>query len=243
MPQPIAAITRDRTGILYAGTSVTFTCNVTLDSSVDALESVSIQWTGPRAIPGQQYSVTDATGSGLTYSGSLSIIPLEDDRDDGTYMCNVTVTGGSFILAATNSDETTLDVTSKKLLYTSSCVMYMHGFDNSFASVSDLPTLVVTIASTSLPLTSQSFTFECMAVVVDGLLEQPSLELVAPNGTSLVLEANSTSLQYTLSSLETSDGGEYTCIIILTIPGSGIDRQGSATETITVVGMLSFHDH
>lgn len=105
----------------------------------------------------------------------------------------------------------------------------------------DLPPLVVNIATDGLLLTSQSFTFECTASLVDGLLQPPSLELVAPNGTTLAQGSGTTTLQYSLLSLDISDGGEYTCIINLTIPGSGIDRQVSATESITVVGMSFYH--
>ena len=36
----------------------------------------------------------DASGSGSTYTSSLTISPLAD-QDDGTYTCTVVVTGGS----------------------------------------------------------------------------------------------------------------------------------------------------
>ena len=98
------------------------------------------------------------------------------------------------------------------------------------------PMLVVSITMTGSLLTSQSYTLECTVNVIDGLIQSPRLELMAPDGTSLALEPSGTTLTYTLSSLSTSDEGEYACTTILAIPGSGINRQASATASINVVG-------
>ena len=80
---------------------------------MDTDVSVSVTWTGPRTIPGERYSVIEASGSGETYTGSLTISPLAEDQDDGQYTCSVTVSGGSSVLEATNSDSTTIDVIGK----------------------------------------------------------------------------------------------------------------------------------
>ena len=82
---------------------------MTLDSNVDSGESVVTSWSGPRAIPGERYSVTDASGSGGSYTGSLTISPLAD-QDDGTFTCTVTVTGGSNVLQASASDDIIITV-------------------------------------------------------------------------------------------------------------------------------------
>ena len=74
--------------------------------------NVSVTWTGLRTIPGERYSVMEACGSGGTYTGSLTISPLEG-QDDGQYTCSVTVSGGSSVLEATNNDSTTIDVMGK----------------------------------------------------------------------------------------------------------------------------------
>ena len=102
VPPPGVEVSSSRTGPLYAGTGLTLTCTVTLDSNVDSGESVETSWNGTRAIPGERYSVTDASGSGGSYTGSLTISPLAD-QDNGTYTCTVTVTGGSNVLQATAS--------------------------------------------------------------------------------------------------------------------------------------------
>jgi len=104
--QPTVTISANRTAPLYAGTGLTLTCTVSLDSSVDSDVSVSVTWTGPRTIPGERYSVMKASGSGGTYTGSLTISPLAEGQDDLQYTCSVTVSGGSSVLEATISDST-----------------------------------------------------------------------------------------------------------------------------------------
>ena len=116
VPQPNVAISTNRTPPLYAGTGLTFTCTVSLDSSVDTDVSVSVTWTGPRIIPGEHYLVMEASGSGGTYTGSLTISLLAEGQDDGQYTCSVTVSGGSSVLEATGSDSTTIDVTGKNFV-------------------------------------------------------------------------------------------------------------------------------
>ena len=91
VPQPGVEVSTSRTGPLYAGTGLTLTCTVMLDSNVDSGESVDTSWSGLQDIPEQWYSVTGASGSGGSYTGNLTISPLAD-QDDGTYTCYVTVT-------------------------------------------------------------------------------------------------------------------------------------------------------
>ena len=113
VPPPDVTVSASRTAPLFAGTGLTLTCTVSLDSSVDTDVSVSVTWTGPRTIPGERHSVVEASGSGGTYTGSLTISPLAEGQDDGKYTCSVTVSGGSRVLGATNSDSTTIDVIGK----------------------------------------------------------------------------------------------------------------------------------
>ena len=105
-------ITFSRTPPLYAGTGLTLTCTVTLDPNVDNGERVVTEWSGPRDISGDRYSVTGVSGSGSTYTDSLTISPLAD-LDDGTYTCTVTVTGGSNVQQVTASDNVTVTVMGK----------------------------------------------------------------------------------------------------------------------------------
>ena len=110
-------VTVSRTVPLYAGTSLSLTCTVTLDPNVDNGERVMTEWSGPRdIISGERYSVTAASGTGSTYTGSLTISPLADP-DDGTYTCTGTVTGGINVLQATASDDVTITVMGKSTIF------------------------------------------------------------------------------------------------------------------------------
>ena len=63
---------------------------------------------------------------------------------------------------------------------------------------------------------------------------QPDLQIVFPNTTEIVA-MNISSLNYTFSSLRTSDGGQYTCTATVNIHEAGIaGLHGSAMETLTV---------
>ena len=105
VPQPGVDVTLSRSDPLYAGTDLTLTCTVTLDPNVDNGERVITEWSGLQDIQEERYSVTGASGSGNTYTDSLTISPLAD-QDDGTYSCMVTVSGGSNVLQATASAAT-----------------------------------------------------------------------------------------------------------------------------------------
>ena len=100
-------VTLSRTAPLYAGTSLTLTCTVTLDPNVDNGEMVMFEWSGLQDIPEERYSVTGTSGSGSTYTDSFNISPLAD-QDDGTYTCTVTITGGSNVQQATARDNITI---------------------------------------------------------------------------------------------------------------------------------------
>ena len=76
---------------------------------MDSGESVETSWSGLQDIPEKRYSVTGASVSGGSYTGSLTISPLAD-QDDGTYTCTVIVTGGSDVLQATASDDIIITV-------------------------------------------------------------------------------------------------------------------------------------
>ena len=91
------------TGSLYAGTSLTLTCIVTLDPNVNSNETVSIEWSCPEGGTFDDEGTTSVMGGSVT----LIISPLTDQDDDGLYTCTGTVTGGT---SATASDNATISV-------------------------------------------------------------------------------------------------------------------------------------
>ena len=114
VPVPEVSITLSHTPPLYAGISLTLTCTVTLDPNVDSGERVVTEWSGLQDIPEERYSVTAASGSGSTYTGSLTISPLAH-QDTGTYTCIGTVSG-SFHQA--NASDISINVNSKLYSHT-----------------------------------------------------------------------------------------------------------------------------
>ena len=96
-------ISLSQNGALYAGTRVTITCNVTLDSSVNNNELVSIDWTGVDHVPLDRVSTNPVIRViNSSYTSTLTISPLAD-QDDGTFTCTGTVTGRSHIQSASNA--------------------------------------------------------------------------------------------------------------------------------------------
>ena len=83
---------------------------------MNTVVNVSVTWTGPRPIPGQRYSVMEASGSGETYTGSLTISPLAEGQDDGQYTCSVRVNGGSSVSMATGSDAVAIHVAGENFI-------------------------------------------------------------------------------------------------------------------------------
>ena len=86
VPKPDVVTTPSRTTPLYAGTSVTLTCTMTLHPNVDNGESVMMVWNSP----GSQYSDTGLHRSGKIYTRNITISPLLI-RHSGRYLCSVTV--------------------------------------------------------------------------------------------------------------------------------------------------------
>ena len=121
VPAPVVTVTLSHTPPLYTGISLTLTCTVTLDPNVDRGERVVIEWSGLHDIPEERYLVTAASGSGSTYTGSLTISPLAY-QDTGTYTCTGTVNDA--FNEATAIDDIIINVNSK--LYSDMTQMIEH---------------------------------------------------------------------------------------------------------------------
>ena len=114
MPVPDVVVTATYTTPLYAGSSLTLTCNVTLNPNVDNNETVTTSWSGPSDITGERFLVTATSGSGSTYTGSLTISSIVH-HDQGTYTCTARITGENE-QQVTASDNHTL-LTIRELLF------------------------------------------------------------------------------------------------------------------------------
>ena len=118
MPQPNIVINPDHTRTLYTGSTLTLSCVVTLNSSVvDTPTNVVIAWAGPRAIPGEWYTVSDTTPtSDFIFSSDLTISPLVDGHDNGDYICTASnELDYEYLLRAESSTSIALEITSKIL--------------------------------------------------------------------------------------------------------------------------------
>ena len=127
----------NNTAPLYAGTSLTLTCTVTLDPNVDSHVDVVTEWSNHRDLSEKRYSVTAASISGrkYVYTGSLTISPLAE-QDGGTYTCTVTVTGGRYVQQATASDEYVIPKISKSpYMHYSACIRLFLLLQKSFIQI------------------------------------------------------------------------------------------------------------
>ena len=76
VPVPDVVTTPSRTTPLYAGTSVTLTCTMTLHPNVDSGEEYhEMGWFVPSSLPRNQYSDT-VHASGKIYTRNITISPL-----------------------------------------------------------------------------------------------------------------------------------------------------------------------
>ena len=101
-----------RSGPLYIGTSLSLSCAVTINSSVNNNESVTIEWIGSL---GGRVSINHTLRVyENTYEGNLTISLLSMD-DSGAYTCTGTITGGSG--SATNTHNVTIQVIGEYIIH------------------------------------------------------------------------------------------------------------------------------
>ena len=101
VPIPELRISPNRTAPLYAGTGLTLTCTAIIHNNMDNSLEITAEWSGPRNISGERYTISHMTHSGDFNLFTLTISPLTI-QDEGIYFCHVTTTVGSQ-LATTNT--------------------------------------------------------------------------------------------------------------------------------------------
>ena len=106
------SISLSHTGLLFAGTGLTISCTVTLDSSVNNNERVTIDWSD---IPPERYSgspVIRESDDG-SYTGRLTISPLTNSDDGISVTCTGRAIGETEPQYSNSSDEVILSVEGK----------------------------------------------------------------------------------------------------------------------------------
>ena len=93
--QPTVSITPNRTGVLYAGTSLTLTCSIQLNPAVDTTVMVTRMWSGPGSQGVSNSSRVTVSNllkrSTFLYKTTIEFDPLSA-TDSGNYECEATVT-------------------------------------------------------------------------------------------------------------------------------------------------------
>ena len=90
------------------------------------------------------------------------------------------------------------------------------------------------IGNDETAIAGQPFNRECIYTVIDNLITDPTIHWV--NSTNFIVSSTST---LSLTTLMTSDGGQYTCIVNINIIELDISLTGSGTTNIIVESELS----
>ena len=99
---------------------------------------------------------------------------------------------------------------------------------------SALPLPNVSISFSGNSKAGQNYSLDCSAIVVEGLMVEPDIEIVFLDST-LQSVRNTSFAEHSFSPLKTSDGGNYTCTATVTIPEANVTNiTHSAVENITV---------
>ena len=111
--------------------SVTLICNATLNSLNDVVESVSLDWSGPRLSSGyEKYSISQSS-VGLSYTSSLMISNIVKD-DEGEYACTVnTENDNQNAISSSVTEFIFLSVACKYITY----LIYLYKNVTKFSSI------------------------------------------------------------------------------------------------------------
>ena len=103
-----------------------------------------------------------------------------------------------------------------------------------------MPAPNISITTVGDAIAGQNYFLQCSASLVDGVVVQPHLRIVGPDGRTLASAVQSVALIHVFSPLVTSDAGHYSCIATLNIPEASITGlQNSAVKTIPQLSKLT----
>ena len=111
VPAPISITIDFSPGIPIrpVGTTVTLTCTVVLDPSVDVPVTVNTVWTGPDNF--NMNIMAQQMGSTTTYTSTVIVSSFGRDQS-GNYTCTATVSSASPFIVGTEEIDTTDEVTT-----------------------------------------------------------------------------------------------------------------------------------
>ena len=109
VPTPLPSIVVGRSSLLYAATSLTITCEYTLDELIDTLQAKTVSWAvGGSGVDTSQNRIT-VLGNNLTFN------PLATS-DSGSYTCTLSVVAQDYVTvqeAQRSSSPVTITVEGK----------------------------------------------------------------------------------------------------------------------------------
>ena len=116
VPRPTVTLSANPPGTLNLSSSVTLTCEATLDSQVEEIEEleISLTWGGPRVISDDDDSKFSIIES--AHTSNLTILSV-DNGDEGEYMCTVVVSRGGNVLSAPVTEHIYISVLGERLPY------------------------------------------------------------------------------------------------------------------------------
>ena len=115
MPVPTVDISVP-SGPVYEGTSLTFTCNVTLPPSVDTDVNITVNWR-PEPLSSDRVTIHQPSALMSLFTSTLVISPVGRNESD-QFSCEATASSSSEYITPSssgNSSQQSLTVTSKSL--------------------------------------------------------------------------------------------------------------------------------
>ena len=216
------------TGALYAGTSLSLTCNYTLNPSVNTAPQTAVVWMVGGAAVDTSPGRISATGDTLSFS------PLATS-DTGNYTCELTVTAQQTHVTVQAPQQSAVeDITVQgNVLY---CMIIHSLFFIMYCAYlslpTDLPAPEVASVVDSTVTAEDSHTLQCTVTEIPHLAVQPNVELIGPGGS--LATAMGLMLTHTVDPVKTSDAGQYTCMASVVIPSASVDVSGQSSSTLTV---------
>jgi hypothetical protein len=194
VPRPTVTLSANPPGTLNPSSSVTLTCEATLDSQVEEIEdlAISLTWGGPRVISDDDDSKFSIIES--AHTSNLMILSV-DNGDEGEYMCTVVVSRGGNVLSAPVTEHIYISV------------------------LAPLPP-EVKITAPLVVMDGSAVTLECSMTGVphDHITTTSFLGLFGPKEVVLANSTNFT-LTHTLDPVLAVDAGPYFCKAVLEIEG------------------------